>query len=55
MNNLVKDWENQLATVSTIGKTQPQAAYSAFTSGFKVLPENHSKRQPLTATYRRNN
>ena len=55
VNNLVKYWENQIVTLSTIAKTQPPAAYLAFTSGFKVLPENHSKRQPLTATYRKNN
>ena len=25
VNNLVKDWENQIATLLTIEKTQPQA------------------------------
>ena len=35
VKDLVKDWQNQLNTLSTIAETQPQAAYSAFASGFK--------------------
>ena len=35
VKDLVKDWDNQLNILSTIAKTQLQAAYSAFASGFK--------------------
>ena len=35
VKDLVKVWENQLAILSTIAKTQPQAAYLVFASGFK--------------------
>ena len=35
VKDLVKDWDNQLTILSTIAETQPQAAYSAFASGFK--------------------
>ena len=35
VKDLVKYQENQLTTLSTIAGTQPQAAYLAFTSGFK--------------------
>ena len=35
VKDLVNDWENQLNILSTIAKTQLQAAYSAFASGFK--------------------
>ena len=28
--DLVKDWDNQLTTLSTIAEVQPQAAYLAF-------------------------
>ena len=33
VKDLVKDWDNQVAISSTIAKTQPQAAFSAFVSG----------------------
>ena len=33
--DLVKDWDNQLTTLSTIAETQPKAAYLAFASGCK--------------------
>ena len=32
---LVKDWNSQLCMLSTVAESQPQAAYSAFVSGFK--------------------
>ena len=32
---LVDDWMEQLEVLTSIAKTEPQAAYSAFTSGFK--------------------
>ena len=32
---LVNDWMDQLDTLISIAKTEPQAAYAAFTSGFK--------------------
>ena len=35
VKDLVKDWDNHLNILSTIAKTQPQAASSAFVSGFK--------------------
>ena len=35
VKDLVKVWDNQLTILSTITKTQPQAAYLAFASGFK--------------------
>ena len=35
MQDLVKDWDNQLTILSTIAETQRQTAYSAFVSGFK--------------------
>ena len=34
MKDLIKDWDNQLTILSTIAKTQSQAAYLAFVSGF---------------------
>ena len=57
VKDLVKVWDNQLTILPTIVKTQLQAAYLAFASGFKSkLPENHSKHPPpLTATCRRSN
>ena len=35
MRDLVKVWDNQLTILSAIAKTQPQASYLAFASGFK--------------------
>ena len=35
VDNLVKDWNSQLCMLSTVAESQPQAAYSAFVSGFK--------------------
>ena len=35
VKDLVKVWDKQLTILSTIAKTQPQAAYLAFASGFK--------------------
>ena len=35
VKDLVTDWDNRLTILSTIAETQPQAAYSAFVSGFK--------------------
>ena len=34
-DDLVKDWNSQLCMFSTVAESQPQAAYSAFVSGFK--------------------
>ena len=34
-DDLVKDWNSQLRILSTIAESQPQAAYSAFVSGFR--------------------
>ena len=34
-NDSVKDWNSQLCMLSTVAESQPQAAYSAFASGFK--------------------
>ena len=38
VKDLVKVWYNQLTILSTIAKTQAQAAYLAFASGFKSKP-----------------
>ena len=35
VKDLVKVWDKQLTILSTVTKTQPQAAYLAFASGFK--------------------
>ena len=35
VKDLVKDWDNQVTISSIIAKTQLQAAFSAFVSGFK--------------------
>ena len=35
VSQLVEEWVSQLSELSKIAKTEPQAAYSAFTSGFK--------------------
>ena len=35
VTDLVKDWDNQFTILSTIAKTQAQAAYLIFASGFK--------------------
>ena len=35
VDNLVKDLNSQLCMLSTVAESQPQAAYSAFLSGFK--------------------
>ena len=35
VDELVKDWKSQLCMLSTVAENQPQAAYSAFVSGFK--------------------
>ena len=35
VDDLVKDWNSQLRILSTIAESQPQAAYSAFVSGFR--------------------
>ena len=34
VKDLIKDWDNQLTILPTTAKTQPQAAYLAFASGF---------------------
>ena len=34
--DLVKDWDNQLKILSNISKTQSQAVFSAFISGFET-------------------
>ena len=36
VKDLVKDWDKQVAILSTITETQPQAAYTAFVRGFKT-------------------
>ena len=35
VDNIVKDWNSKLCMLSTVAESQPQAAYSAFVSGFK--------------------
>ena len=35
VDDLVKDWNSQLHMLSTVAESAPQAAYSAFVSGFK--------------------
>ena len=35
VDDLVKDWNSQLCMLSTVTESRPQAAYSAFVSGFK--------------------
>ena len=35
MSELTKEWIAELMELTKIAKTEPQAAYSAFTSGFK--------------------
>ena len=35
VNGLVEDWISQIEVLSEIAKCEPQAAYSAFTAGFK--------------------
>ena len=35
VDKLVKDWNNKLCILSTVAESQPQAAYSAFVSGYK--------------------
>ena len=35
MGELVKEWVEELETMSKIAKSEPQAAYSAFTAGFR--------------------
>ena len=35
VKDLVKDWDNQITILSTIPETQPEAAYTAFVSGFQ--------------------
>ena len=35
VDELVKDWNSQLCTLSTVAESQPQAACSAFVNGFK--------------------
>ena len=35
LDELVKDWNSQLCRLSTVAESNPQAAYSAFVSGFK--------------------
>ena len=50
VKDLVKDWENQLTILSIIAETQPQAAYSAFASGFKSKP-NYFLRTILNIHY----
>ena len=37
VKDLVKVWDNQLSILSTIAKTQPQAAYLASASGFNSI------------------
>ena len=34
VDDLVKDWNSQLHMLSTVAESEPQAAYSAFVSGF---------------------
>ena len=36
VKDLVKEWDKQVAILSTITETQPQAAYTAFVRGFKT-------------------
>ena len=61
MKDLVKFWDNQLTILSTIAKTQPQAAYLAFASGFKsklyflrTIPNIRHLLLPVERTIRRN-
>ena len=35
VKDIINDWNNQLILLSSIVKSEPQAAYSAFVSGFK--------------------
>ena len=35
VDKLVNDWNNKLCILSTVAESQPQAAYSAFVSGYK--------------------
>ena len=60
VKDLAKDWDNQLSILSTIAKTQPQAAYLAFAGGFKsklnyflrTIPNIHHLLLPLERTIR---
>ena len=61
VKDLVKVWDNQLTILSTITKTQPQAAYLAFASGFKsklyflrTIPNIRHLLLPVERTIRRN-
>ena len=58
VKGLVKNWDNQLTILSTIAEEQLQAAYLAFTSGFKsklnyflrTIPNNRHLLLPLKRT-----
>ena len=55
VKELVEDWVNQVEELSKIAKCEPQAAYSAFTAGFKhkmtyymrTIPDLNEIMQPL--------
>ena len=55
VKDLVEDWVNQIEELSKIAKCEPQAAYSAFTAGFKhkmtyymrTIPDLNEIMQPL--------
>ena len=46
VDDLVKDWNSQLCMLSTVAESQPQAAYSAFVSGFKSKLSNFARTIP---------
>ena len=60
LKDLLKDWDNQLTTLSTFAETQPEAAYLAFASGFKsklnyflrTIPDIRQLLLPLERTMR---
>ena len=60
VDNLVKDWNSQLCILSTLAESQPQAAYSAFVSGFKnklsyfmrTIPDISNLLIPIEYTFR---
>ena len=62
VKDLAKYWDNQLTILSTIAETQPQAAYSVFSSGFKsklnsfprTIPNIRHLLLPLERTIRSN-
>ena len=60
VKDLVKDWDNQITILSTIPETQPEAAYTAFVSGFqsklnyflRTIPNIRQLLLPLERTIR---